>query len=513
MATFLTHHSDSDDIVAALRSQGFAIDDEHAATCTVLDTFDGRLFAAGHRLELRTGATQELVLHGAGDTPPAHLSWERPAPGRPADLPVGPFRSRISQLVVERALLPILEIASTSRRAIRVDRRGKPTTAATIHHGLALTPSPPAPPPRLVVELVPTVGHDSDASADEAALVAVGLERHDAHLVPALAASTGFSLAGHRSSPTVPLRRSDDAFDAMRAVARNLLTSMHDNLPGTLENLDPEFLHDLRVAIRRTRVVLGESKHVLPSDVRDRYRAEFKQLAAATGRTRDLDVYVLGWDDQIAWLELDDPDVATPLRSELEARRRAAHAAMSDVLRSDATHDLLTSWGDWLDDPDAARPHDLEPRPIGPHVADRIAKAQASLLADGRAITPDSPAERLHDLRKDAKKLRYLFECFGSVLPTKGRKAFVRQLKDLQDNLGAHQDAEVQVAELRDLAHVLRGRARVDTDALLTLGRLIDRLERQRQSERDDFAARFTAYDSPANHELLATVLAKAAAR
>ena len=81
--------------------------------------------------------------------------------------------------------------------------------------------------------------------------------------------------------------------------------------------------------------------------------------------------------------------------------------------------------------------------------ADASSKAQARLLEHGRAITPTTPAEDVHELRKDAKKLRYLLECFGGLLPASARKAFVKRLKALQDNLGEHQDAEVHVAQLR----------------------------------------------------------------
>ena len=140
-------------------------------------------------------------------------------------------------------------------------------------------------------------------------------------------------------------------------------------------------------------------------------------------------------------------------------------------------------------------------------MADRIEKAQNKVLRDGRAITPASPGERLHDLRKDAKKLRYLLECFGSLFPADERKAFVSQLKDLQDNLGEHQDAEVHLAQLRDLAHDLHERSVVDTDALLAMGRLSDQLERRRAEERAAFAKRFAQYDRKSNRKALARML------
>jgi CHAD domain-containing protein len=140
-------------------------------------------------------------------------------------------------------------------------------------------------------------------------------------------------------------------------------------------------------------------------------------------------------------------------------------------------------------------------------VARRIAKAQRDVLKEGRAITPESPPERLHDLRKTTKKLRYLFECFGSLFPAKERKAFVTQLKDLQDNLGEHQDAEVHLDQLRALARDLHAKAKVDSDVLLAMGRVTDHLDRRRREERAAFVDRFAAYDTKANRQILAGLL------
>ena len=129
------------------------------------------------------------------------------------------------------------------------------------------------------------------------------------------------------------------------------------------------------------------------------------------------------------------------------------------------------------------------------------------MLDDGRLITPDSEPERLHDLRKDAKKLRYLIECFGSLFDTRPRKKFVRRLKDLQDNLGEHQDAEVHVQQIADLAHELHDDRSVGVGSLLAMGQLTESLERRRQRARVEFGERFGAYDTPATQRALDELL------
>jgi CHAD domain-containing protein len=190
------------------------------------------------------------------------------------------------------------------------------------------------------------------------------------------------------------------------------------------------------------------------------------------------------------------------VRAALVDHRRTAHEELSAVLTSERTTALLDGWRRWLAD------LEVEPGqgpPLAEVVTARIAKAQRKVLRDGRAIDDTTEPQRLHDLRKDAKRLRYLLECFGSLFPPKGHRAFVAQLKALQENLGDHQDAEVQLEELRSLAHDLHDV--VDTDVLLAMGRLGDHLERRRQRARDEFAGRFQAYDTAANRQALDQLL------
>jgi CHAD domain-containing protein len=505
--SFILTEAGADEIRAVLGATGIDLATRRDDRRVVLDTFDGRLHGSGLRLELREGHRRELVVVTTSDSPPASVSWDGPPPVLSTDLPTGPFGARIAAAIGERALLPVLEIHATRRDAVRNDRRGRPVVRVALHDNVRVVAPAGHDVASTVVEVATSAGHDASDDRVIRALRDLGSLR-EGDLVDAVLSATGHSLGGHTSSPSVPMQPSDDALAAFSGVLRNLLSTIDDNVPGTLAELDTEFLHDLRVAIRRTRSVLTEAKGVLPDKLRAQYRQGFRELAAATGRARDLDVYVLGWNDAVGQVGLDDPDALAPILEQLEADRRVAHRDVAEALQGDTTRELLDSWREWLDG-DAVEPSDAGS--IGPYIAERIRKAQSGLLRDGRSITPESPAERLHDLRKDAKKLRYLLECFEGVLPTKSRKRFVGQLKALQDNLGQHQDAQVQVEELRSIAHVLNDGDSIGTDTLLAMGRLIDHLERVRERERDAFAQRFAAYDSKANRALLRAMLAKAA--
>ena len=50
----------------------------------------------------------------------------------------------------------------------------------------------------------------------------------------------------------------------MATVLTALLDTLEANVPGTMRDIDTEFLHDLRIAVRRTRSALKLAGDVLP---------------------------------------------------------------------------------------------------------------------------------------------------------------------------------------------------------------------------------------------------------
>src|SRR5947209_7791960 len=63
---------------------------------------------------------------------------------------------------------------------------------------------------------------------------------------------------------------------------------------------DPEALHDVRVAVRRTRSGLKHSAGLVPARQRSRFQAEFSRLQDLTSAARDYEVWM-------ASLPMDDP--------------------------------------------------------------------------------------------------------------------------------------------------------------------------------------------------------------
>jgi CHAD domain-containing protein len=254
--------------------------------------------------------------------------------------------------------------------------------------------------------------------------------------------------------------------------------------------------------VRKARAVQRELRHVFEPEALSRFRADFRWLQQATGDARDLDVYLLDFDEMRALVpEPVRPDLDA-LRSVLVARRAAARRRMVRALRSDRTASLLSDWSSFLgrlgaDVHGAAAGRDAE-RPIARLAGERIAKVYARMVKMGDAIGPDSPPTDYHELRKQGKELRYLLELFGAPLFRDDVvKSMVKSLKALQDVLGRHQDREVQAATLRSLGDAVAAAAADDSPAaLMAMGALVERLEEDEFAAREEFASTFAKFAS-----------------
>jgi len=358
------------------------------------------------------------------------------------------------------------------------------------------------------IEVDELAGYAKHAVKARDALAQIGLSRLDGDTLTIAAAASGVHLVGASKPVGVPLDPTMPAIIGFRAVLSDLADTIVANWQGTVERLDPEFLHDLRVAVRRTRTVLAEGRSVLPPAIAGCAEERFGWLGTVTGPARDLDVHLINWTTDTSALSADFVAALEPVHLLLKRRCQSAHETLTRVLESaEATALLTTATMWWREPPFDDRQGINADRPLGKIVSKRIARAHANLVARGRMIYPDTTAEQVHDLRKDAKKLRYLLECFAGLLNDTPRKAFVRRLKAFQDNLGEHHDAALHVAALRTMSEELHFEG-ASSETMLAIGQLIAQLDQRRIASRLEFAEHFAAYHTKVTQRDLDATLA-----
>ena len=289
---------------------------------------------------------------------------------------------------------------------------------------------------------------------------------------------------------------------ALAAILTAQLEAIEINAPGAIKDVDTEFLHDLRIAIRRTRSALKLAGRVLPGGLAGEYRPEFKWLGDLTTPSRDLDVYLLGFGEMTAGLVGADAADLRPFLQYLTRARAAAHRDLARGLRSARFGRLTRQWR-----ADLAAVRQPRKRPTAAQLAgQRLAAAQARALRAGQRITAASPAADLHELRKDCKELRYMIELFGSLHDPELRWQAVRELKALQDCLGEFQDAEVQRDEIHAFAERMLAERAAPAATLLAMGEIAAGLARRQRHARAEFDSKFAAFASRPSQARLAAL-------
>ena len=477
-----------------------------AITFTVVDTADRRVRDAGGDLALQGIETPELVLRLAPGTAPLSAPATRTKRWLAKDLAAGPLRDHLVPVIEMRALLPLArvraEITAVSVRNADLKTVVRLRLAA---HAALDTGGDPAPLTSRV-EVSGVLGYPRPLARVVAALTAeAGLVEAPASMADEAIAASGGDPRGIRSKVDVELSPEMRTDRAAIAVLRELASFVEANLPGTLADLDTEFLHDLRVAVRRSRSVLRELKGAFADEPLQRQRDALKWIQAITSDTRDLDVQLLEWDELVSGVPAERHAELQPARKLLARHRAAALRRLKVELRGKTYRDAWASYRAFLDGKlGPARERPDAKRPVGDVAGERIRKVYKRMVEMGSAIDDDSPAESLHELRKRGKELRYLLEFFGDLWPSSVAKRMVKTLKGLQDVLGTHQDREVQADHLRGLAEELAGVVG-GPEALLVLGVLVERLGVEQREARAHFAESFAAFAAPDQRKLVSS--------
>lgn len=262
-----------------------------------------------------------------------------------------------------------------------------------------------------------------------------------------------------------------------RGVFQSQLQVMQLQLEGCVEGTDPIHLHDLRVANRRTRAALNEFKKLLPEDMYQKYRDDFRWIHKVTGKVRDLDVFLAHYQINKKEISKSWRSFLIPLENRVEKKRNIAQSELSGILQSNRVVDILESWSDRLERgiTDGTQLSLEEAKEYG---SLQIVKRYRQLQKDGQKLTKSTPAEVYHDYRILVKKLRYLMEFYRPVMDQEEFESLRSALKSVQDVFGSFQDAEIQAHHLKELAVEMADEG-ADVDTLLALGQLLGVIEKQ----------------------------------
>ena len=214
------------------------------------------------------------------------------------------------------------------------------------------------------------------------------------------------------------LRAGADARQAAASILDAALAQVRSNAPGALESADPEYLHQLRVGLRRYRSALRVFRKLLRKGPRRQLASAARAAMRPLGQARDWDVLVAGLE------RIKAPRV---LVQRARTRRSAAH----ELLRPIDTGVLEPGPAAWK-----KKNESLER-----FTARVLPRLRRKTLQRAHGLDWTDAGQR-HRLRIHVKRLRYAADFLG------GR---TQALEALQETLGELNDLAVARRLLRDL--------------------------------------------------------------
>ncbi len=472
-----------------------AIDDRFSAQETYFDTFDWRLYREDLALFF---SRDELALRSLKDMQVRAMAPCKKPPAFIGELPTCALRRALEPIVEPRALI-VRAVLRRHRCRFRVLDDNQKTVARLVWETWSVQRGREWEPLRGRASTSSVRGYDERAAALHAWLAKQDFT--PASKDPFLEACRALALepGGYSGKVKLALTPEMSAGDAMTLILRSLFDTMKANLDGVLQDIDTEFLHDYRVAIRRARSALALIKKTLDPDVRAMAKDDFAWLGKMTNRMRDLDVYALKRDEYRAMLPEIMRDDLDPFFEHLAKERARERRKLLRVMKGKQYEETLARLEVALSRAPSEDEAAKAGTPATPLAQKVIFQKYKDVITDGGAIDDDSPDEKLHELRIDCKKLRYLLEFFRSLFPDKKMAGLIKQLKRLQELLGDHNDYCVQQEALRAYAGSLTPRDVRDRAALVAVGALIGKLHAAQQHLRGHFAQTFGEFAGAEN--------------
>ncbi|MDY6790599.1 MAG: CHAD domain-containing protein [Thermodesulfobacteriota bacterium] len=472
----------------------------------IYDTFDWRLF---NKALVLYRSDNKLFLRKLAKSKIIHTIEIKSLPVFIWDFPDGELKKHLGSIIKMRALLKLVEVLcrSTTYRVLNQDEK---TVARLAYEEILPSGEKDAPALTAHLWLKPVKGYPKyfqnlTKRCKEAGLIISKKEDIYFKTLEVVDKKPG-SYSAKLNIQLDPDMRSDDA---TKMVLRFLLQVMRINEVNIKKDLDTEFLHDFRVAIRRTRSALGQIKNVFPMGTTNRFKKDFAFVGELSNQLRDLDVYLL---KEVAYKAMLPPVLQNdidPLFKYLRQERSKALQNVLNGLRSEKYVKILQHWEAFLNEPreDSTIAANAN-LPVIYLARKRIYMKYRGVVKAGNLILENTEDEMLHALRIQCKKLRYLMEFFSSLFPRKKINVLIEQLKKLQDNLGDFNDLCIQEEYLLNITRKLPATHQQLKKTLVAIGSLIGTLDRERQTVKNAFAKTFTAFASPANKKLFRELFA-----
>jgi CHAD domain-containing protein len=244
-----------------------------------------------------------------------------------------------------------------------------------------------------------------------------------------------------------------NALSAARLILASQYRAMVDEEANTIAGGDPEYLHDLRVAVRRFRFALRFFRPLLNETSAMTCEAEVAELCRRLGPARDAQVWLAFVEETMARLGREEHPGWLGYLEETRATERREFRGLRRILRGSAYRGTARHMASLVRAEMPALERHGPAGHFGAFAVKRLRKLYRRLQKT-RLEFQDLAPERLHDVRKDCRRERYGAEFAAGAL---GSAVFnlSKQLRVLTNTLGTVHDMDIRLEASREGTHAL----------------------------------------------------------
>ena len=221
----------------------------------------------------------------------------------------------------------------------------------------------------------------------------------------------------------------------------NLLDGLENNIEGVIENKDIECVHKTRVGSRKLRAAMPLFQHCFPQKTYKKWLKQIKKVTCLLGQARDLDVQIEFIENYIKQKPLDKKFMNTLLADHKDYRKKVQTPVVEGIEKLKDTF-ILQEISSFCKETISAQPISLDPIGVLEKAHWHICFKLDDFLSHEKYVHLENANKKHHEMRINAKKLRYTMEFFAPLYENKLKKE-IETIKTYQDILGEKHDCEV----------------------------------------------------------------------
>lgn len=479
-----------------LLKQNFNIEKQESQTVILayFDTFDWRLYNASLFLYQ---ANNSVFLHNLSNNKVEEFNSQQPIPAFAQNIQNKELQHKLLKYTEIRAILKMAEVSVTIEQ-YNVLNKDKKTVVKIVKETYNLPDKS-----MVLLKTIPIRGYKNAYQKVGDLVTEIKIPLTDNFAVYYKIMQAFDKNPGKYSSKlNVKLESDMPLVQAVKLILQNLLEITKTNEKYLCEDIDTEFLHDFRVSVRRARSLLSQAKNVFSDITTRKGKSILAEIQKSTNELRDLDVYLLKQEEYENKLPGNVKKDIAPLFNYLRLKRKKVLSDVVEYIKSDIYKNNIAEWEKIVNNRYRGSKTAVNAeRPVIDMAKESIYSRYEKILKKGKLLQKEPVEAKLHDLRIDCKKLRYLLEFFSGLFPISEMTQLIKQLKKLQENLGTINDLFIQQEYLRKSSIELLKQKSNKTNTILAIGCLIGILDNDKQKEINEFASYFRLFSSKKNRQ------------